>query len=49
MHSVALEKVFQTMCLDYSFVSSQNPLNLTKYKAIALRFFLNIEFFLQLS
>ncbi len=30
------------MCLDFSFVTGQNPLKLTKPKAIALRFFLKI-------
>ena len=30
MHLVALEKVFETVCLDFNFVTGQNPSNFTK-------------------
>ncbi len=39
MHFVALEKTFQTMCLDLEFMSAQNVLNLKKtmdYKWVIL-------------
>ncbi len=32
MHSVALEKAFQMMCLDLSLAVVKNPSNLTKRK-----------------
>ncbi len=39
MHSVALEKAFQILCLNFNFVTDQISPKLTKPKAIALRFF----------
>ncbi len=45
MRSVALEKAFQTMCLDQSFVIGQNPSISAKSKAIALRFLLKMRCF----
>ncbi len=45
MHSVALDKAFPMMCLDQSFVTGQNRSNLTKPKAIALRFLLKMSCF----
>ncbi len=49
MHSVALEKAFPMMCLDYSFIMIQNPLKLAKPKAISLAFFPENEPFLKLT
>ncbi len=49
MHSVAFGKAFQTMCLDFSFATDQNPLIFDKtkgYNYIALCFFHENEQFL---
>ncbi len=45
MHTVALEKAVLVMCLDLIFVTGRNSLNLTKPKAIALRFCLKFDSF----